>query len=129
VLGTTEYLEKQHDQGIYPEMAEKYTSIFKTKTADEWMEIMSQHDICAAPVMEMDRAVTDPHNTARNMVIEVDSPVGKVKQIGIGAKLSETPGQVRSTSPLLGQHTDDILKDLGYGGDAVADLKNRGVVG
>ncbi len=129
VLGTTEYLERQHDATVYPEMQEKWAGIFKTKTADEWMAIMSQHDICAAPVMEMDRAVTDPHNTARGMVIEVDSPVGKVKQIGIGAKLSDTPGEVRATSPLIGQHTDDVLEGLGYAKEAVATLKERGVVG
>jgi crotonobetainyl-CoA:carnitine CoA-transferase CaiB-like acyl-CoA transferase len=129
VLGTEEYLEKQHDQAIYPEMKAKWESIFKAKTADEWMEIMSQHDICAAPVLEMDRVVTDPHNVARNMVVEVDSPVGKVKQIGVGAKLSDTPGQVRGTSPLIGQHTDEILRSLGYDEGKIGELRSSGTVG
>ena len=129
VLGTTEFLEGQHDASLYPEMQEKWTAIFKTRTADEWMEIMSQHDICATPVMEMDRAATDPHNTARGMVIEVDSPVGKVKQIGVGAKLSDTPGKVRSTSPLIGQHTGEVLAGLGIDEATIADLKSRGVTG
>jgi crotonobetainyl-CoA:carnitine CoA-transferase CaiB-like acyl-CoA transferase len=129
VLGTTEYLERQHDATVYPEMQAKWTDIFKTRTADEWMEIMSQHDICAAPVMEMDRAVSDPHNIARGMVIEVDSPIGKVKQIGVGAKLSDTPGKVRGTSPLIGQDTDEILAGLGYAGGAIAELKATGVAG
>jgi alpha-methylacyl-CoA racemase len=129
VLGTTEYLEQQHDASIYPEMRERWAGIFRTKTADEWMAIMSQHDICAAPVMEMDRAASDPHNTARGMVIEVDSPIGKVKHIGVGAKLSDTPGKVRSTSPLLGQHTDEILAGLGYDAAKIASLRESGAVG
>ncbi len=129
VLGTEEFLDKQFDQSIYSDMQEKWAGIFKTKTADEWMEIMSRYDICAAPVLEMDRVVTDPHNVAREMVVEVDSPVGKVKQIGIGAKLSETPGQVRSTSPIVGQHTDDVLKSLGYDDAKIGELRSSGAVG
>ena len=129
VLDTPEYAERQHDASVYPEMQAKFASILKTKTADDWMAIMSQHDICAAPVMEMDRAVTDPHNTARGMVVEVDSPIGKVKQIGVGAKLSDTPGLVRSTSPLIGQHTDQILSNLGYEAAKIASLRESGAVG
>jgi crotonobetainyl-CoA:carnitine CoA-transferase CaiB-like acyl-CoA transferase len=129
VLGVPEYLERQYDSAIYGEMKAKYEEVFRTKTADEWMEIMSQYDICAAPVLEMENVVTDPHNVAREMVIEVDSPVGKVKQVGIGAKLSDTPGKVRSTSPLIGQHTDEILGGLGYDDAKIAGLRERGVVG
>lgn len=129
VLGTEEYLERQHDKAIYPEMKAKWEGIFKTKTADEWMEIMSQRDICATPVLEMDRVVSDPHNLARDMVVEVDSPIGKVKQIGVGAKLSDTPGQVRTTAPLIGQHTDEVLKGLGFDDAKIAELRSSGAVG
>ena len=129
VLGFPEYAEKQHDSSVYPEMAEKYTAKFREKTADEWMEIMSQHDICAAPVLEMENAVTNPHNVARGMVVEVDSPVGKVKQIGVGPKLSDTPGQVRGTAPLLGQDTDSVLAGLGFDAGKIAALREQGAVG
>jgi crotonobetainyl-CoA:carnitine CoA-transferase CaiB-like acyl-CoA transferase len=63
------------------------------------------------------------------MVVEVDSPIGKVKQIGVGAKLSDTPGTVRSTSPLIGQHTDEILSGLGYDAAKIASLRESGAVG
>lgn len=129
VLGFTEYLERQHDSSLYGEMAEKYRAKFLEKTADEWMEIMSQHDICAAPVLEMENVVTNPHNVARGMVVEVDSPVGKVKQIGVGPKLSDTPGKVRGTAPLLGQDTDAVLAGLGFDEGKIASLRERGAVG
>ena len=129
VLGFPEYADKQHDSSVYPEMAEKYTAKFREKTADEWMEIMSQYDICAAPVLEMENVVTNPHNLARGMVVEVDSPVGKVQQIGVGPKLSDTPGQVRGTAPLLGQDTDSVLAGLGFDEAKVAELRGRGAVG
>ena len=129
VLGVEEYLERQFDEAAYPEMKAKYEAIFRTKTADEWMELMSQYDICAAPVLEMENVVKDPHNLARGMVIEVDSPIGPVKQIGVGAKLSDTPGKVRGTSPLIGQHTGEILAALGYDEAKIATLREAGVVG
>ncbi len=128
VIGLPEYLGRQHDAAIFPEMKEKLTAAFRTKTAQEWMDIMSQHDICAAPVRAMDEAAEDPHNLARNMVIEVDSPMGKVKQAGIAAKLSDTPGKVRSTSPMLGRDTDQILRGLGYDDGKIAALREAGAV-
>lgn len=129
VLGTEEFLGRQHESAIHPEMQAKWAGIFRMKTADEWMEIMSKFDICAAPVLEMENVVTNPHNLARGMVVEVDSPVGKVKQIGIGPKLSDTPGRVRSTAPLIGQHTDDVLKSLGYDEESIAKLREAGTIG
>ena len=77
----------------------------------------------------LDEALRDPHNVSRNMVIEVEHPTaGRVKQVGIATKLSETPGAVRSPSPAPGQHTDDVLASLGYSADAIAGLRARGVV-
>jgi alpha-methylacyl-CoA racemase len=129
VLGTEDYLGCQHEQWRWPEMIERFAGIFRTKSADEWMEIMSQHDICAAPVLEMENVVTNPHNVARGMVIELDSPVGKVKQIGVGPKLSDTPGQPRTIAPTIGQHTDEILSSLGYHATKIAKLRESGAVG
>lgn len=129
VLGLDEFLGRQHESAIYEEMAEKIAAVMRTKTAQEWMDIMSRHDICAAPVRSMDEAAVDPHNVARGMVIEVDSPIGKVKQAGIAPKLSDTPGKVRGTSPIIGQHTDEVLKGLGYDEAKIAALRGQGAVG
>ena len=129
VMGLDEYLGRQYEEAAYPEMFDKYREVFRTKTADEWMQVMSEHDICAAPVLEMENVITDQHNLARQMVIEVDSPVGKVKQVGIAPKLSDTPGKVRGTAPMLGQHTDAVLADLGKDAAKIAELREAGVVG
>lgn len=129
VIGTEDLLPKQFAQGEWPAMIERFKGIFKQKTADEWMAIMSQHDICAATVLEMENVVTNEHNLARNMVIDVDSPIGPVKQIGVGPKLSDTPGKPRHTAPILGQHTDEILKGLGYDDAKIASLREAGTVG
>jgi crotonobetainyl-CoA:carnitine CoA-transferase CaiB-like acyl-CoA transferase len=128
VIGLEEYLERQHDRTCYPEMAARLEAIFATRTADEWMALFSRHDICATPVLSIDEAAGDPHNLARGMVVEVESPIGPVKQAGIGPKLSGTPGRVRSTAPALGQHSEEILAALGYDRSAVEALKASGAV-
>ena len=129
VIGTEDLLPKQFAQGEWPEMTERFKGIFRTKTADEWMAIMSQYDICAATVLEMENVVTNEHNIARNMIVEVDSPIGPVKQIGVGPKLSDTPGKPRFTSPIIGQHTDEILAGLGFDTARIAALREAGTVG
>jgi len=74
--------------------------------------------------------VLDLHNLARDMVVEVEHPtLGKVKTLGIGTKLSDTPGAVRTTAPTAGQHTDDVLAAIGYAAGAIAAMKERGVIG
>jgi crotonobetainyl-CoA:carnitine CoA-transferase CaiB-like acyl-CoA transferase len=129
VIGTEDLLPKQFSQDEWPAMTERFKGIFATKSADEWMAIMSQHDICAAPVLEMENVVTNEHNVARGMVVEVDSPIGKVQQIGVGPKLSDTPGKPKHSAPLIGQHTDEVLKSLGYDDAKVAALREAGTVG
>ncbi|MFN0145485.1 MAG: CaiB/BaiF CoA transferase family protein [Dehalococcoidia bacterium] len=129
ILGIEEMRTEQFNQARWPEFQEKVAAVMKTKTADEWMTIMSQYDICAAPVLEMENVVTNPHNLARNMVVEVDSPIGKVKQIGVGPKLSDTPGKPTVSAPVIGQDTDAILAGLGVDAGKIAALKERGAVG
>jgi crotonobetainyl-CoA:carnitine CoA-transferase CaiB-like acyl-CoA transferase len=123
------YIPHQYDASKREEIAAYFREQFATKPRDEWFRILSQSDICAAPVYSLEEALRDPHNLARQMVVEVDHPtLGKVKHVGIGTKLSDTPGSVRSTAPLAGQHTDDVLSSIGYDAAGVAALRERGVV-
>ena len=80
-------------------------------------------------MLEQENVATDPHNVARDMIVTVDSPVGPVQQVGIAAKLSETPGRVRGTAPLTGEHTDDVLASIGYEAERIAALRADGAVG
>jgi crotonobetainyl-CoA:carnitine CoA-transferase CaiB-like acyl-CoA transferase len=129
-LGREDFIPQQWDAAKRDEIFEYFRAQFKSKTRDEWFEILKQTDVCAGPVYSLEEALNDPHNRARDMLIEVDHPtLGKVKQLGIGTKLSETPGKVRSTAPLPGQHTDEVLASIGYDEGAITALRERGVVG
>jgi crotonobetainyl-CoA:carnitine CoA-transferase CaiB-like acyl-CoA transferase len=129
-MGREDFIPFEYDQSRYPEIFEHFRTEFKKKTRQEWFEELSKTDICAAPVLRLDEVLVDPHNRARNMVVEVEHPViGTVQQVGIAPKFSETPGTVRSTAPLPGQHTDDVLNSLGYDAARIEALRVAGAIG
>jgi crotonobetainyl-CoA:carnitine CoA-transferase CaiB-like acyl-CoA transferase len=105
------------------------SDVFKTKTRDEWFEILTRQDICVGKVYDLDETEHDPHLLAREMIVEVDDPQrGKVKQVGISVKLSETPGQIRSLAAPLGAHTEEILTSLGCSPEKIAALRAAGAI-
>jgi len=103
--------------------------LFLTKTRDEWFELLSQKDIPVGKVYSLDETFTDPQVLHRKMVIEVEHPTeGKIKQVGIAIKLSDTPGKVRSLSPIRGEHTEEILTGLGYNKQRINELRQDGII-
>ncbi len=111
------------------EVLQELRSTFRTRTRDEWFEILSRADVPTGKVLDVDEVFQDPHVLHRNMVLELDDPqVGKVKQIGFPIKLSETPGIVRTMAAPPGHDTRQILSELGYGPDDVDALLQAGVV-
>ena len=98
--------------------------VFKTKTRDEWVSQLRALDIEIGPVNTPSKAFSDPQILHRQMVVEVDHPVrGRMKQVGIPMKLSETPGEIRRAAPLIGQDTQDILQELGYNSEGIGQLR------
>src|SRR4030042_3504309 len=103
---------------------------FLNRTRDEWFELLTQNDIPAGKVYSIEEVFTDPQVLHRQMVTEVEHPtLGKVKQVGIAPKLSDTPGKIRSLSPLLGEHTEEILLGLGYSLKDIRNLREEGALG
>lgn len=128
-MGREDFVSHQYDAAKRDEIFAHFRRQFKTKTRDEWFGILKQTDICVAPVLTLDEALRDPHNLSRGMVVEVEHPqVGRVKQVGIGTKLSETPGAVRTPPPAVGQHTDEVLASLGYDAERIRVLREGGAV-
>ncbi|HKF29283.1 MAG TPA: CaiB/BaiF CoA-transferase family protein [Candidatus Binataceae bacterium] len=114
-LGREDLVEHEYNSARRTEIQESFRSIFRTKTRDEWFEILSRTDVCVGKMNTLDEVEADPQVQARKMIVELDTSEGrKVKQVGISVKLSETPGSIRSLAPTLGQHTEEIMHGLGY---------------
>jgi alpha-methylacyl-CoA racemase len=108
---------------------EEIQKIIRTRTRDEWFEILVKADVCVGKVYDPEEMVTDPQVQARDMLVDVEHPVhGKVREFGIPIKLSETPGSVRQAGPYTGEHSDEVLRELGLGAEEIKALRDRKVV-
>ncbi len=112
------------DKTKWPELKHRFAEIFATKTRDEWCELLEGTDACFAPVLTMSEAPEHPHNAARGtFVTEYGVP-----QAAPAPRFSRTPGSIDSPPPHAGQHTDDILAELGFADDRIAALRASGAV-
>lgn len=128
-LDLEEFLDDQFQEERYPAWREALTARFAERGRDDWLAALESHDVCVAPVLEQNEVMTNAHNLARGTSTQVDSPEGPKTQVGVGPKLSDTPGKPGPQGPEPGQDTDAILADLGYGADRIAALRDAGTVG
>ncbi|MDR7522736.1 MAG: CoA transferase [Armatimonadota bacterium] len=103
--------------------------IFAARATGEWVSIMEQAGVPAGPIYLLSDLFADPQVHHRQMVVEVDHPrAGRIRQTGVPVKFSATPGRIAAPPPLLGQHTDAILRELGYSVGAIAALRDHGAI-
>ncbi len=103
---------------------------FPTKTTAEWMELLAAADCICAPVASYGDLVNDPQVRANEYIVEVDHPTrGRMPVVGAPWRFSETPAQVPAAAPELGQHTEEILQELGYPWEQIEALREQGALG
>ncbi len=108
---------------------EEVEAIIRTRTRDEWYDFLVKHDVCVGKVYDIEEVFEDPQIQARQMVVETEHPeVGKVKEVGVAIKLSGTPGAVRAAAPYRGEHTDEVLRQLGMSEAQIKQLRDTRVV-
>ena len=122
----TNQLRTQHRAEIIAILQEEMSK----KTTEEWMAVFEKHQLPCSPVNTVDRVAEDPNINYRKMIVEIDQPeAGKMKIAGSPFHLSETPGEVRSPAPLLGEHTEEVLREvLGYSATRIGVLRKKRVV-
>jgi len=122
---STNPLRVSHRDELLPLVADAMAS----RTSAQWMELLDAAGVPVGPIQTVDEVVTDPQVLARGMVGEVEHPTaGTLRTIGCPVRLTATPPQVRTAPPTLGQHTDDILAELGLDQTRIDDLRARGAV-
>lgn len=108
-------------------LEEKAVGIFQDQTIQEWLDILEERGIPAGPVRFAEQLFDDPQIAANGLLIEVEHrDAGKVKMIGPIAQFSGTPVEAVTPSPALGEHSGEILRDLGFSEDEIKGWKRDG---
>ena len=99
------------------------------RTSAEWLEIFEAGGVAAGPIYKMDEVFADPQVRHLGMAVPVEHPaLGGIELVGQPFTLTRTPSEIRSTPPACGEHTDEILHELGYRDAQIADLRKRLVI-
>jgi len=102
---------------------------FATKTRDEWVKIFKQHGVIHTPIQTPSEVINDPQVLANDYITQFDHPVwGRIKMLGFPWTFQETAASVRREAPVLGQHTEEILLELGYSWDDITKLKEEEII-
>ena len=131
LIGRPEWAEKIPREGEprAEELKKEMAAIFRTRTQKEWLDLLMPEDTCVTAVQSLDEVFADPQVLSRRMLAETAHPkAGRVRQIGIPVKFSDTPGEIRDPAPEIGEHTEEILRHLGYSPEEIDGLRKRGVI-
>ena len=101
-----------------------YEELFRSKTRDEWVELLEGTDVCFAPVLRMSEAAEHPHITARATIVEHDG----MQQPAPSPRFSRTPGEIQGPAAVGGEHTDATLADWGFTADEIAKLHDADAI-
>ena len=115
-----EELPKQMDRSQWPKMKLKIAETIRSKTRDQWVELMEGTDVCFAPVLSPSEACAHPHNVERETFVEVCG----VKQPAPAPRFSRTPGVIDGPPPHPGEHTEEVLSRWGFSENEIQNLRN-----
>ncbi|QBI18572.1 CoA transferase [Egibacter rhizosphaerae] len=111
------------------ELEHEVEAVLQKRTTEEWMEVMGEHGVPAGPIYNYAEVFEDPHTIERGMLEQYEHPVeGTVNTLGLPLKLSETPGAIRRHAPLVGEHTAEVLREVGVDDERLAALRQSEVV-
>jgi crotonobetainyl-CoA:carnitine CoA-transferase CaiB-like acyl-CoA transferase len=106
------------------ELARLIETVTTERPRTEWLARFEANDIPCGPINDYAQVFADPQVIARDMVREVDHPVlGRVRTLGSALKLSETPTDPSRRAPLLGEHTEEVLREFGFSDEEIVRLK------
>lgn len=121
----TPALAYEHRDTIQPIIAQKIA----TDSTAHWLETLLAADVWCAPVQSFEDLIDDPQVIHNELIQTVYHPrAGEIRVVGVPVKFSKTPGAIRLAPPLVGEHTDAVLSELGYSGAEIEGLRREGVI-
>jgi formyl-CoA transferase len=105
------------------DLARQIESITRTRSRGDWLALLDSNGIPCGPINNYEQVFDDPQVIARELVVDVEHPtLGHMRTLGAPIKMSETPLDVARRAPLLGEHTEEILRETGFDDRAIAEL-------
>ncbi|MGE4240785.1 CaiB/BaiF CoA transferase family protein [Ramlibacter sp.] len=100
------------------------------KTTAQWLELLAKADIPAGPMNTLHNLIDDPHLARKDFFQQVEHPTeGSIRSMRVPTRWSATPPEPARLAPNLGEHGDEVLRELGYSGEEIVSLRERGVLG
>lgn len=129
-IGKEEFIEKQYVEGEERlRIIEEIKKVFREKTQKEWIDFFKEKDVCCEPVLNFDEIFKHPHVIHRNIIVEVEYPgVGKIRQIGSPIKSSAFTVEIQRPPPAWGEHTIEVLKEIGYSNNEIKRFKESNII-
>jgi crotonobetainyl-CoA:carnitine CoA-transferase CaiB-like acyl-CoA transferase len=110
-------------------LQQQLTDLFRSKTQAEWIQLFIDKDCCCEPVLNLDEVMQDEQVQQRKMVVDLlHERWGAYQQLGVAPKLSLTPGTLRCHAPELGEHTDEILSEIGINAGDQEIFREKGII-
>jgi len=129
ILSNDKYTDKDSRPIPGTELIDLFDSVFSRKTRDAWMDIFQDKGLMFSPVLNIQEVENDPQALVNNYVVPFDHPIlGKINIPGYPVHFSESSVGTRLPAPAIGEHTDEILKDIGYSSDDIKTMKADKIV-
>lgn len=116
--------QEQLDEAAWPAKHEKLNQLFKTRTRQQWCDIMEGTDVCFAPVLDLKEAPTHPHNIDRKTFVELDGVV----QPAPAPRFSRTQGEIQGPAAMAGEHTREVLSAWNFTDQEIGELQASGAI-
>ncbi len=127
LIGRPDLAGRQHDPERRAEIEEAFRSAFRTRTAQEWHDLLAGEETCVTKIYDLHEVFSDPQVLHRKMALELEHPqAGRARQVGFPVKLSETPASLRRFAGVKGEHTEEVLRELGYSPLDIRRLREKG---
>lgn len=130
VLGCEQFIDRQFaSREVQTAMKETIGEIMRQRSLKEWLDIFDPLDICVTPVRNLAEVLHDAHLDERQMIQEIDHAAeGTISVLATPVKFSRTPGRVNMAPPRFGEHTDEILSQMGMSYQTMEELRRLGVI-
>lgn len=114
----------------FDETVRLVADVIRTKTTEEWLHCLRSAGVPCSPINTLDQALEHPQVASRHLVVQAVHPVlGPMQNVGMPVKFNELPREAVRPAPLLGEHTEEVLSEIGLSDERIRDLAGQGVVG